>query len=413
MPKKAIKVRVYPNLEQTILLYKTFGCCRKIYNTLLELKQNKLPAVTEAALKVKFPFMSEVDSIALQQSRMRLKGAYNNFFKSLKGQRKGPKMGPPKFKSKRNGHQSYKSVCVNENIKMNFETRHIKIPKIGWVKFRDDRIFSTKIRSITVSRDPSNRFYVSILINKIVPTAKINPEEIQNVVGYDMSLQHLTVNHRGEELDYPKFFKINQDKLAWEQRKLSHRVKGSKNYHGQKIKVARVHAKISDSRKDFLQKLSTQITNEYDVICTETLNMKAMAQSLKLGKSVNDTGWGMFLQMVEYKALWKGKYLIQVPKFFPSSKTCHVCGHIYKGLTLSERTWVCQRCSTSHGRDVNAAINIREEGIRIFNHKFQGTVGITETDRIKPVYAQGDCIRPVHAQDGAFSAAMSGAGSGR
>jgi putative transposase len=368
---------------------------------LLELQQKKLPCPTEAQFKTMYPFMAEVDSMALQQSRINLQQANNNYSKSLKGQRKGPKIHAPKFKSKKTGKFSYKTMNVTNCIRVNFDSRQVKLPKIGWVKFRDQRIFSTKIKSVTVSRDPAHRFYASILINKIVPTEKVRAEKI---LGLDMSLEHLTVDNTGSKLDYPRNFRRYESKLAWEQRKLSRKQKGSNtqkssnSYQEQKIKVAKVHAKIADSRKDFLQKQSTQITNEYDVICIESLNMKAMAQSLNLGKSVNDVGWGMFSHMLEYKTLWKGKYLVKVSKFFPSSKRCSKCGYINKGLTLYERTWACPECDTAHDRDINAAVNIREEGIRLFKDK--STVGTTETGLpFGQADAQGDCVRPVHVQD--------------
>jgi putative transposase len=346
--------------------------------------------------------MAEVDSIALQQSRINLQQANNNYSKFLKGQRKGPKIHAPKFKSKKTGKFSYKTMNVTGNIKIDFEARQVKLPKIGWVKFRDQRVFSSKIRSVTVSRDPAHRFYASILIDKIIPTERVKKIQPEKVLGLDMSLEHLTVDNTGNKLDYPRNFRIYEKKLAWEQRKLSRKQKGSKTqkssnrYQNQKIKVAKVHAKIADSRRDFLQKQSTQITNEYDVICIESLNMKGMAQSLNLGKSVHDVGWGQFTHMLEYKSLWKGKHLVKVSKFFPSSKRCSKCGYINKGLTLSDRTWICPECGVAHDRDINAAVNIREEGIRLFKDK--GTVGTTGTDRIllDTIYAQGDCVRPVH-----------------
>jgi len=420
-PKKAIKIRIYPDKEQTILLYKTFGCCRKLFNTFLDLKRNRQPCPTEHELKEQFSFMKEVDSIALQQSRVNLVNAFDNFFKSIKGQRKGPKMGQPKFKSKRNGHQSYKTNNVNNSIRINFETRHIKLPILGWVKFRDNRVFNAQIRSATVSKDPSNRFYVSILIDKVVPRVKVAPKKaLKKVIGMDMSMKNVLVNSKGTKLEHPKYFRKYEEKLAWEQRKLSRKQKGSKTqksshkYQKQRIKVAKIQAKISDSRNDFMQKLSTQITNEYDLICIESLNMHAMAQSLNLGKSVNDLGWGMFIRMLEYKSLWKGKYIIEIPKYFPSSQLCHACAYRYKGLTLSERTWVCPVCGTVHDRDINAAINVEVEGVRIFKERY-GTVGTTETGscrKARPINARGDCVRPMHAQDLACEA-LSCTGNGR
>jgi putative transposase len=361
--------------------------------------QKKLPVPTEASLKKELPYLKEVDSIALQQSRLRLQVANDNFYKSRSGKRKGPRIGAPKFKSRKEGFQSYKSINVLNNIQIDFESRHIKLPKVGWVKFRDNRIFSSKIRSVTVSRDPAHRFYVSILIEKSVPLKKVVPHP-ERVLGLDMSLEHLAVDSLSHKTDYPRYFRSNESKLAWEQRKLSRKQKASKTqkashrYLKQKVKVARVHARIADSRRDFLQKLSTQITNEYDAVCIETLNMHGMAQSLNLGKSVHDVGWGEFSHMLEYKCLWKGKTFLKVDRFFPSSKLCSVCGYKNSALTLADRVWTCPRCGTVHDRDCNAAVNIRDEGVRVLNHNLNSsTVGTTG------IHAQGDCVRPVQVRD--------------
>jgi putative transposase len=396
-PKKALKIRIYPNKEQEILLNKTFGCCRKLHNTFLDLKQKKLPVPTEAKLKSELTYMKEVDANALQQSRIRLQNAHENYYNSLSGKRKGRKIGPPKFKSKHNGHQSYKTTNSNNNVKIDFDVKKVKLPKIGWIKFRDPRIFSSNIRSVTVSRDPSHRFYISILIDKSVPQEKV---PVQKVLGIDMSLEHLSVDSNWTKTDYPRFFRKHEKKLAREQRILSRRQKGSKTqkaskrYLKQKLKVAKIHAHIADSRRDFLQKLSTQITNEYDAVCIETLDMKAMAQSLNLGKSVNDVGWGEFSRILEYKCLWKGKHFVDIDKWFPSSKLCSECGFKNKALTLKDRAWVCPKCGTVHDRDCNAAVNIRTEGIRILEERLGHKLNLS-TAEIAGTHAQGDCVRPV------------------
>jgi putative transposase len=305
-----------------------------------------------------------------------------------------------------------------DNIKINFESRQIKLPKVGWVKFRDDRIFSTKIRSVTISRDPAHRFYASVLIDKSISKTKV---PVKKVLGLDMSLEHLTVDSSSHKTDYPRYFRKYETKLAWEQRKLSRKQKGSKtqkssnNYQSQKIAVAKIHAKIADSRRDFLHKLSTQITNEYDAVSIESLNMKGMAQSLKLGKSVNDVGWGEFSHMLEYKCLWKGKHFNKVDKWFPSSKLCSVCEYKNSSLTLSDRVWTCPSCGVVHDRDCNAAVNIRDEGIRILNHKFlSSTAGTAETVfSFRKDHAQGDCVRPVQIRDNTFCVVESCTGNGR
>ena len=362
MANKAYKFRIYPNAEQQIMFAKTFGCVRFIYNRMLadkikyyEETKQKLNN-TPAQYKKEFEWLKEVDSLALANAQMNLQTAYGNFFRS-------PKIGFPKFKSKKSNQKSYTTNCVNGNITV--ENYYIKLPKIGLVKLKQHRMIPSgyKLKSVTVSQTSSGKYYASVLFEYENQVQEIEP---QTFLGLDFSMHELYRDSNGDEPCYPRYYRQAEKRLKREQRKLSLMQKGSKNREKQRIRVAKLHEKAANQRKDFLHKQSKQITNAYDCVCVEDLNMKAMSQALQFGKSVSDNGWGMFVTFLKYKLEEQGKKLVKVDKFFASSQICSCCG--YKNTetkNLSIRAWDCSKCGTHHDRDINAAINIRNEGMRI------------------------------------------------
>ena len=364
---KAYKFRIYPNAEQRIMLAKTFGCTRMIYNYYLD-KRIKLYqeenitfgytkcANDMTALKKEREYLKEVDSIALQQALRHLDTAFQNFFKSKK-------VGFPKFKSKKKHNFSYTTICINNNIKL--ENGYIILPKVSRIKVKQHRQIPPeyKLKSVTVSQTPSGKYYVSVLFEYENQVPKAEPH---NFLGLDFSMHELFVTSDGTSAQYPRFYRRALEKLKREQRKLSKMQKGSNNRNRQRIKVAKLHEKVANQRKDFLHKQSRQIANDYDCVCIEDLNMQTMAQSLNFGKSVADNGWGMFVTFLKYKLEEMGKQLVKADKFFASSQTCHICGYKNnetKNLTI--RFWKCPQCNAYHDRDINAAINIRNEGMKI------------------------------------------------
>ena len=369
MLHKAYKFRIYPNESQKVLLAKTFGCVRLVYNHYLDLKNKsyeenrKSPPYTECAsdlvqLKKEKVFLKEVDSIALQQSLRHLDTAYKNFFRDKK-------VGYPRFKSKKSHQHSYTTVCINNNIKL--EDGKITLPKVGKVCIKQHRSIpkNYQLKSATVSMTSTDKYYVSLLYEFEENIQKV---EIEKVIGLDYSMHDLFVaSEEDVQVDQKHLhhYRKSLEQLAKEQRILSHRKKGSKRYEKQRIKVAKIHEKIANQRKDILHKSSRQIANAYDLVCVEDLNMKNMSQALNFGKSVTDNGWGMFVRFLEYKLEDLGKQLVKIDKWFPSSKTCHICGCINEELTLNIREWECPICHYVHHRDQNAAQNIKKEGMRI------------------------------------------------
>ena len=357
---KTYKFRLYPTKEQEIMFVKTFGCVRFIYNKMLadkiefykETKQ-KLNN-TPAQYKKEFEWLKEVDSLALANAQMNLQTAYNNFFRS-------PKVGFPKFKSKKRNKNSY--TTNNQNGTVSIVENKLKLPKIGLVKMKQHRSIpdNQKIKSATITKTPSGKYYVSILVEyeQQIPDIQLDKNK---ALGLDYASHSFYVDSQGREADYPKFYRNAQIILAKEQRKLSHMKYGSNNYQKQKLRVARVQERIANQRKDWIHKLSTQLANDYDYICVEDINMQNMAQSLNLGKSTNDNGFGMFRTILAYKLADRGKELIKIDKWFPSSKMCRFCGTINKNLTLADRIWTCE-CGKTLNRDENAAINIMNVGL--------------------------------------------------
>ena len=359
---KAYKFRLYPNKEQETMFAKTFGCVRFIYNKMLadkiehykETKQ-KLNN-TPAQYKKEFEWLKEVDSLALANAQMNLQTAYNNFFRT-------PKVGFPKFKSKKKDKNSY--TTNNQNGTVCISNNKLRLPKVGLVKMKQHRVISEteKIKSATITKTPSGKYYVSILVeyDKTIPRIELSKDK---AIGLDYASHSFYVDSQGREADYPKFYRKVQDKLAREQRKISHMKYGSSNYQKQRIKVARVHEKVANQRLDWIHKLSTKLADTYDIVCVEDINMQNMARSLTLGKSTNDNGFGMFRDILSYKLADRGKALVKIDKWFPSSKMCRHCGNVNHELTLADRVWTCD-CGEVIDRDVNAAINIKNEGLRM------------------------------------------------
>ena len=364
MANKAFLFRIYPNKEQRDLFARTFGCVRFIYNRMLSdkidyyNKRKKTLHNTPAQYKGEYPWLKEVDSLALANAQLHLQAAYKNFFEN-------PASGFPQYKRKKTTRPSYTTNNVNGNIALG--DGKLKLPKAGQVKIKQHRKIPEryKLKSVTVSQSANGNYYASILYEY---EEQVTPVEPRTFLGLDFSMHELYVSSSGERADYPRYYRKAEEKLGREQRKLSKMQKGSKNREKQRRRVGRLHGKIADQRRDFLHKRSRQITNAYDCVCIEDLDMKAMSQSMNYGKSVADNGWGQFTGFLEYKLEAEGKRLIKVGKTFASSQLCSCCGH-RNPLTkdLSVRKWVCPECGASHDRDVNAAVNIRNEGMRILS----------------------------------------------
>ena len=360
---KAFKFRLEPNKEQQVLINKTLGCTRFLYNQMLSEKQTKYKSKddtklkTEKEYKIEFDWLKEVDSIALQQARIDLKTAYDNFFRKLKA-------GQPtnlKFKSKHNPKNSYRTINVNNSVRV--EENRIKLPKLGFVKFRKSREVSGTIKSVTVSKNILNRYYISVLCEVEVETLPTSNKEI----GIDLGLKEFCITSDNEFVSNPRFLRESEFKLKKAQRKLSLRKKGSNRRFKQQKKVFRLHEKIRNQRLDFLHKLSTKLINENQVICLEDLQVKNMVKNHCLAKNISDVSWSKFVELLKYKSDWYGRTLVQIDKFFPSSKTCSCCGDIKKDLTLKDREYICSSCGLVIDRDYNAALNILREGLRIIS----------------------------------------------
>ena len=375
MANKAIKYRLYPTTEQSVMFAKTFGCCRKVYNLMLSDKiesyksTGKFVSVTPAKYKKDYPYLKEVDSLALANKQMDLQEAFRNCFS--KSRKK--KNGFPKFKSAKHSRKSY--TTNNQHGTVALTDNSIKLPKIGHVKTVIHRKPDSDwvIKSATISQESDGKYYASVLFEFENP-ANDYVADRTNAIGLDYASDGLYVDNNGDVGTNHKYYRESQEKLAKEQRRLS-RMQGSKkhetksqNYIKQLRKVNKIHRHIANQRLDNLHKISTEIANQYDVVCVETLNMKSMSnKGFGNGKATLDNGYGKFLSMLEYKLSDRNKYLIKVDKWFPSSQICHCCGEVHpemKNLTI--RTMKCD-CGLTISRDQNDAINIRNEGLRILN----------------------------------------------
>ena len=360
---RAYKYRIYPNIEQQAALAKSFGCCRWFWNYSLNLCQETYKATGKGlirskiqgllpSLKKEYPWLKEdVYSQCLQVVALNLSTAYKNFFD------KRSKF--PRFKSK-NGKQS---ISYPQNIK--FESDYLKLPKIGLVYCVRHREFEGKIKTVTVSQNPDGKYYASVLVNDGKENSQLSAKG--KAIGIDLGLTHFAITSDGSKYDNPRHIKKHERNLKRKQKKLSRKQKGSNNRNKTRKKVAKVHSKISRCREDFLHKLSRKIVHENQVIVLENLAVKNMVKNHNLAKAISDCGWSMFGTMLNYKAQREGKMYLEIDRFFPSSKTCHICLNQVGSLPLDIRNWTCENCQTTHDRDINAAVNIRNEGLRIMS----------------------------------------------
>ena len=376
---RAYKYRIYPTDDQKVLLAKTFGCCRFVYNWALNLKKAAyeerketlgnvyLTNLMKSELKAEYEWLLEVNSQSLQSSLRNLDTAYANFFRDKK-------VGFPHFKSRKN-RQSF--LCP-QHCSVDFEKGTITIPKVKGIPAVLHRKFNGTVKTVTISKTPSGKYFASVLVDTVVQELPTSTIDGDTALGIDLGIKTLAVCSDGRTFGNPKNLQKSIDRLKLLQKRLSRKQKGSSNRNKARIKVARLHEHIANCRRDNLHKVTYALTHDNQVrtICMEDLNVKGMMSNHHLAKAVGDASFGMFLTMLEYKCKWYGINLIKIGRFAPSSKTCSKCGHVYKGLKLSERSWTCPECGTLHDRDFNAACNIKEIGLKALP---------TERGKVKPV----------------------------
>lgn len=365
--EKAYKYRIYPNKKQKEIIVKTFGCCRFVYNTYLakRIKTYEKDKITFTYnmcskdltnLKKELKWLKEVDSTALQSSLKNLDIAYRKFFKEHTGY--------PKFKTKKTHRYSYETKYSHGNIQ--HYNKHIKLPKLGMVKIKNNLIPQGRILNATISQEPNGYYYCSLCCTDI--EFEQLPKTNQNI-GIDLGLVDFAILSDGTKIENPRFFEKSEKKLPKLQRELSRKTIGSNRWNKARIRVANLQKHISNQRNDFLQKLTTEIVRTYDVIAIEDLDVKSMKEtdSTIRNKRVGDVSWSEFRRMLTYKTQWYGKELSIIDRYYPSSQICHCCGHRDGKKSEDIRFWICPKCNSELDRDINAAINILNEGLRIIN----------------------------------------------
>jgi len=373
---KAYKYRIYPTNEQSILLAKSFGCVRWFYNYGLNLTNETYKTTGKGlsrneiinllpSLKKEHEWLTEPSSQCLQQVALDLSSAFLNFFEK--------RTKYPNFKRK--GQKQ--SIRFPQGIKL--DGSYLILPKLGKVYCKMSRLPEGKLKSVTVSTTPSGEYYAACLCDdgQDIPVSS----SVGKAVGLDMGITHYAITSDGTKHGNPKYYCKYETRLAKKQKTFNRRQKGSSNRNKARIKVAKVHNKINRCREDFLHKLSRKLVDENQVIVVENLAVKNMVKNPKLAKSISDAGWGQFCTMLKYKAEWEGKTYIEVERFFPSSKTCSNCLHQVGNLSLAIRSWQCPKCQTIHDRDINAAINIKDEGLRLLAG---GHLAAASGQRIRP-----------------------------
>lgn len=368
MAEKAYKYRIYPNKQQEELIQKTFGCCRFVYNYYLDKRiktyeQDKMTFTYNMCskdltqLKKELIWLKEPDKDSLQKSLKDLDMAYQKFFNEHSGY--------PKFKSKKDRYKSYRTSCTNNNIR--FENKHIKLPKLGLVKVRDKQIPQGRILNATISQESNGQYYCSLCCTDV---EFVQYEKTSQNIGIDLGLVDFAILSDGAKIENPRFYEKSERKLAKLQRELSRKTIGSNRWNKARVKVAKLQKHISNQRNDFLHKLTTNIVKNFGVISIEDLDVKSMREtdSNTRNKRVGDVSWSEFRRMLTYKCEWYGKTLSVIDRYFPSSQICHCCGHKDGKKDESVRNWICPECHSELDRDVNAAINILNEGLRLVNN---------------------------------------------